>query len=393
MSAGLLMAMLARGPALAQTPASLEAMPSASAEEAAFRQATALFDDGRYQEAADKLRALFSNERGRKASTALTLAQCERYLGDFASALYHFAFAAGVYLERDDEDDRKWREVIREHVATIAGNLVAVDVQIGAGGQEAPGDVLCGVSVDYRDPVKLDLQALQAALGQPTVAQAPRLRALMETLGGGWLAGVAGQPTRIGACRESATLPDRIRLIMTRTRAHRLHVQRRVGGALRPASVIVTFEDLQQPNPTVKLRELRAEVLLEPTVDSANARPDAVRASLAPLNGRAQAAYPLLWREATEIPAGRYYPEVNVQGLQVSLRPGPIDLLPGESRSLQVKLTAPPPPPALHRRPWFLFACSTLLVGALVGTVLAVENKPSRSPVDTGSLGWMVKVP
>jgi hypothetical protein len=358
---------------------------------AAYDSANALFKEGRYQEAAKKFHALFADQGGRKASVALALAQSERYSGNFSTALYYYAFAGREYAGRDDADAGMWRAVIKEHIAALAGMLVPVQVSLAVEGGEVRGQTLCGVEVDGQVPVRLDPATLRLSLGPLSTGDEQRLQPLLESLSRGWLTGVETPASDPAPCPGAPPLPAEARLIMSRTRAHPVKVDRQVAGKPRAATFTVTFEELQRPGPRVALAELPASVILEPTSDSMNAAPQSVRGSLTPLVGRDQAQYPLLWKASTGIPAGRYQASISVPNLVASLPQQPIELLPGESQVLQVKLTPVSPPRPFYKRFWF-FAVVGAAAAVGAGIAFAKLNASPSAP-NPGSLNWTINVP
>jgi hypothetical protein len=367
--------------------------PTEAAQER-FQQGNAAFVDGDYLGAVTIFRELHQQkDYSKRANLAFSLGQCERFLGNFAAAIYYFDLAAANHQSGTQEDREDRRAAFPGHLTTVANNLTPVRIDLTASNSGKQVDEICKIQVGGKNLLKLNARKLRGMAG--SALENGAVNRVLDGLEKGWLGGFAPPSTdavkpQKKTCSWEGPQAGEVAIVLAMARNHELKIHRKSGAT---AKVTISSEQLRPPPNSLPSKKTRVPAFLlrdtpgEVTLKFKGGSPDElVHARLT--NVASNEHFTVVSDRSRQLPPGVYKPLVDVAGFADSA-PDRIEVLPGESHSLQVDLE-----PHFYRQPLFWGITVGVLLSAVVTYVVIkeVNEEPDREPVKAGSLEWIVPV-
>jgi hypothetical protein len=359
-----------------------------SEDERAYQTARDKFLAGDYEGAINDFGVLFGRSQ-RKASVAYALAQSHRYMGDFALALYYYQQAKQEY-ERIGKALPPGSE---KNLTVVRQNVAQVTVKVG----EAYRGKVCDIDVNGV-PLTKSPGIPVAASSSPETASA----SVAPTTA--WVGGSERVTGGLGPTGERCPSGDFV-LMLSTTGNYKLRFRWGTAGALAPSNgaliseIDITNDQLKNGVREIDVASVDASLELKWEVIKSNGSRTKIfleddRSVSAFLEGLAGASYRISQKRPSPVPAGSYDIKLEVDGYDITTDlEKPIVLFPAahHARTIELKEQVP----FYKKTGWQVGGIAVVAAGLVAGGYFlwkAGEESP-RENVDSGSLGWSVRVP
>jgi hypothetical protein len=368
---------------------------AATAKGASYCRASKLYEESRFDEAAAELVPLCRSTKPLPSAVPFALAQCRRFLGQFASAFHYYsleilAYEIAAKTAEPNKEEREWHSQTVRELRWLTPRLARVTIELG---REAAVDQ---VRVDDKPASRVPNEmrrGLERAIGPEARLEEKGFLASLEN-------GLVEDPESVASLgaqlleqAPSAALPGplntaRLILILDRTQEHTVEFTRTVDGREHRTRLTVAKQKPSQAGTTIELAKMDAtvtftvkggashgtELLLTPTRDSVLVSP-----------------IPVWEQGGTLVPHGSYRVSARTkENLVPEPEPKHLSLLPADVGNVEVELKPAPVP--WYRKTWVLVTGGAV-IGGVVGAIIYFSSQSSRRDVNSGSLGWTIVVP